>query len=77
MLPHIVSKPYSVSLPVVSKVKHFNFTVSVSVDSDDIPGIGQYDDFHTIDRLATRYCQGQNASSIYREKEARFYLGFN
>ena len=47
--------------------------LSVSVDSDDIPGIGQYDDFHTIDwqrdiardRMRHRYIVKKKHDSIW------------
>lgn len=47
--------------------------ISVSVDSDDIPGIGQYDDFHTIDwqrdiardRMRHRYIVKKKHDSIW------------
>lgn len=47
--------------------------VSVSADSDDIPGIGQYDDFHTIDwlrdiardRMRHRYILKKRHDSIW------------
>lgn len=51
----------------------FFFTFLVSVDSDDIPGIGQYDDFHTIDwqrdiardRMRHRYIVKKKHDSIW------------